>query len=273
MQLEINLELPSEPVYLKADPLRLTQVFGNLVNNACKYTGESGRIDIVARREGSDLVVSVKDTGVGIPADMLPMIFEMFTQVDQTLGRSQGGLGIGLSLVKELVELHGGSVAAHSAGVDRGSEFIVRLPATAPAAPGDYVTPPAIATPAAKPARVLVVDDNADGAESLASLLRVAGHETAVAFDGEEAMRVAREFDPELAVLDIGLPQLDGYEVARRIRRMQLARQPLLIALTGWGQEEDREKSRQAGFNHHLVKPVTLNALLDLLAEWRAATT
>ncbi len=267
LKLELALALPQEPVWLNADPVRLTQVFNNLVNNALKYTGEGGRIRITACLDGSEVAVSVKDSGAGIPAEQLPMIFDMFTQVDRTLGRSQGGLGIGLSLVKELVEMHGGTVAVRSEGADKGSEFIVRLPVTQADPHHIGMVAAARRTVPVPRQRILVVDDNTDGAESLSELLSIAGHTTKLAFDGAEAVRSADEFRPDVVVLDIGLPGFDGYEAARRIRQTAWGEKMFLVALTGWGQEEDRNKSKQAGFDHHLVKPVELNTLLQLLAD------
>jgi PAS domain S-box-containing protein len=267
---ELEVELPREPVRLRADAVRLAQVFGNLLNNACKYTAPRGKIGVTAERRGPDVVVAVSDTGIGIPPDKLASIFDMFAQVDQSLEQSQGGLGIGLTLVKRLVEMHGGAVEAESAGPGRGSAFTVRLPVepqgTEVAAP-----PPEAPQQPALPRRILVVDDNRDAASSLALLLQIAGNETHLAHDGAAALDAAERHRPDLVLLDIGLPALNGYEVCRQVRAQSWGREMVLIALTGWGQDEDRRKSREAGFDGHLVKPVDYPALLDLLGSLPAA--
>jgi signal transduction histidine kinase len=268
---EITVRLPSEPVYLHADPARLTQVFQNLVHNACKYTEPRGRIGLTARREGGDVVVSVKDSGLGIPADKLGSIFDMFTQVDASRERAQGGLGIGLTLVKRLIEMHDGTVEARSEGPGRGSEFLVRLPVLVEAPEVAPQATPAAKERAAVARRMLVVDDNLDSAESLTMLLQVSGHETYAAHDGLEAVAAAERFRPEVVLLDIGLPNLNGYDAARRIREQPWGKDMVLIALTGWGQDADRRKSKDAGFDLHMVKPVDLDALLRLLASLPAA--
>jgi len=261
---EVTVMLPPEPIYLDADGVRLSQVVTNLLNNACKFTDRGGRIRLFAERQGSEVVVSVKDDGIGIAPDKLRDIFEMFSQIDRSLERSQGGLGIGLALVKRLVELHGGSIEAYSEGVGHGSEFIVRLPAALDRPPptkgeanGDIKV--------VSGRRVLVVDDNRDGAESLAMLLRLAGGEIRVAHDGEEGVAAATQFSPDVVLLDIGLPKLNGYDACRRIRQDASTNNAVVVALTGWGQEEDRRKSADAGFDGHLVKPVDHSALGDLL--------
>ena len=264
---ELTVSLPPQPVHLDADPIRLAQVFLNLLNNAAKYTKRGGHIWLTAEREGSDAVVSVRDNGIGIPGDMLSRIFDMFTQVDRSLERSQGGLGIGLTLVRRLVEMHDGSIEARSNGPDQGSEFVVRLPL--------FIQPPQEPPPrsdgpratALSGCRILVVDDNKDSADSLGMLLRLKGNEIRTAYDGLEAVEVAETFHPELVLLDIGLPKLNGYEVARRIRQQPWGRDVILVALTGWGQDEDRRRSQEAGFNFHIVKPVELAALEELLAD------
>ena len=259
---------PREPIRVRADAARLVQVFGNLLANACKYTPAGGQIFISVERQGSDVVVTVKDTGVGIPAEMLQRVFDMFTQVDRTLDRSQLGLGIGLSLVKRLVEMHGGSVSAASDGVGKGSEFTVRLPiiveSTTAAQPRNQRD-----APQPTGLRVLVVDDNQDSASSMAMLLKIRGNEIAVAHDGSEAVEMAERFAPDMVLLDLGLPMLDGYGAARQIRQQPWGKQMMLVALTGWGQDEDRRKSKEAGFDHHLVKPVDHNSLMILLDELR----
>jgi len=257
------VNLPDEPIYLNADPARLAQVFGNLLNNSAKYTRQHGTISLTARRENGQVVVSVKDNGSGIPSDKLDSIFDMFTQVDQTTERSQGGLGIGLTLVKRLTEMHGGTIEAKSGGEGQGSEFIVRLPIIRSASvvaqpePGGFET--------ATERRILIVDDNRDAAESLALLLQMTGNRTYTAHDGIEAVKAIEQHRPEVALLDIGLPHLNGYEVCRRVREQSWGRDIVIIALTGWGQEDDRRKSREAGFNGHLVKPVNYAKLLELL--------
>lgn len=268
---DLAVTLPPEPLSLHADPVRLAQVFGNLLHNACKYTDPGGRITLTAERQGSDVVVRVKDSGVGIPPDQLASIFEMFTQVDESLERSQGGLGIGLSLVKRLVELHGGSVEAYSEGRGRGSEFVVRLPLLVEKPRAQQRPEPTAAVPPAPARRILVVDDNRDSAASLALLLSLSGHETHTAHDGLEAVEAAGEFRPDVVLLDIGLPKLNGYAAGRRIRELPGGEDMVLVALTGWGQEDDRRRSKEAGFDHHLVKPVDLAALQGLLAEKQPA--
>ena len=262
---QLKVTLPSGPIYLEADPARLAQVFGNLLNNACKYTPPGGRISVTAEQAGSEVLVKVNDTGVGIPSDRLTSVFEMFTQIEQSGEGSRGGLGLGLTLVKRLVEMHDGSVSAHSEGHGTGSEFVVRLPvmSTPPLSKG--VLPESM--PAAKPRRILVVDDNTDAASSLAMLLKISGNEAHTANEGLEAIEVAEAFRPDVVLLDIGMPNLDGLEVCRRIRAQPWGRDMLMIALTGWGQEEDRRKSKDVGFDHHLVKPVDFPSLVKLLAE------
>ena len=266
---DIEVIPSAEPIHLHADPIRLTQVFGNLLNNSCKYTMPGGKIRIRAERDESEAVVTVEDTGIGIPADKLQSIFDMFAQVDRSSERSQGGLGIGLTLVKRLVEMHGGTAEARSAGEGRGSEFIVRLPIEA----GVRSSAPAPASPqrvAAHGRRVLVVDDNADSAETMALLLEMAGHEAHTAHDGEAALESAERHRPDVILLDIGLPTLSGHDVCRRIRQQPWGRQIVVIALTGWGQDEDRRRSEEAGFDGHIVKPVEparLMALLETLTQ------
>ncbi len=265
----LQVRLPTDSVYLHADPTRLAQIFSNLLNNAAKYTEDGGRIVLSAERSEDDRVrVRVVDNGSGIEAKMLPQVFELFAQEDRSLERAQGGLGIGLSLVRRLVELHGGRVEAHSRGRGQGSEFTVDLPTVPPPAHGAAAgqDAPLPAAPAVQRARrILVVDDNRDAATTLTRLLRRRGHEVATVFDGEEAVRTAGEFCPEVVLLDIGLPKLNGYEAAERIRRESTRDDLVLIALTGWGQDEDRRRASLAGFSHHLVKPVVFEELLALL--------
>jgi PAS domain S-box-containing protein len=265
---ELAVSLPEKPVIIEADPTRLSQVLLNLLNNAAKYTEPHGKIWVSAKVQGDQLAISVRDTGVGIPSEMLPNIFEMFAQVDRSLERSQGGLGIGLSLVRGLVRLHGGTVTARSEGPGRGSEFVIRLPLPAVPPAGVMARAPAQASSMAhvEPRRILVVDDNVDGARSLEKLLKMLGHEVAVTHDGYAALDEARRFRPDIVILDIGLPGMNGYEVARHLRKMPEMRDMLLVAMTGWGKDEDRRKSMEAGFNAHLVKPVELPDLQALLS-------
>jgi PAS domain S-box-containing protein len=268
----MTIKLPDEPVYLDADPVRLTQVFSNLLNNACKYTEPGGSISVIAEQNGNEVVVKVKDSGVGISPEKLTSIFEMFAQVDQTLERSQGGLGIGLTLVKRLVEMHGGSVEAASAGKGQGSEFTVRLPIAAEKT--NAVPPPHRVEP--RPIggrRILIVDDNADAATSLAMLLKITGNETRTAYDGLAALKVSESFRPEIVLLDIGLPKLNGYEVCRRLRAEPWGQDVMLVAMTGWGQDEDRRKTSEAGFDEHVVKPIEYAALVKLLAQRQSASS
>ncbi len=265
---ELTVTLPPDPIYLEADPTRLGQAFANLLNNAAKYSEKGGRIWLTAERQGGEVTVSVRDTGIGISAEHLPRIFEMFSQVEPALERSQGGLGIGLALVRGLVELHGGTIEARSAGVGRGSEFIIHLPVVeaqveAPQEPGDG-DKGKIRT--VRPSRILVVDDNRDAADSLALMLRMTGHETDTAYDGLEAVQAAATFRPQVVLLDIGLPKVSGYEAARLIREQPWGKGMALLALTGWGQDEDKRRAMEAGFDHHLTKPVEPAALEKLLA-------
>jgi signal transduction histidine kinase len=260
---------PEQPLPLEADPARLEQVFTNLLSNAGKYTPLGGHIGLSAAREGSEAVVRVRDNGIGIQPELLGRVFEMFQQADRVPGRVSEGLGLGLALVRRLVELHGGTVAAFSDGPGTGSEFVVRLPLaeqTKPALPRDTDRQPAGAGPARRPLRVLVVDDNVDGARSLAMLLGVLGHEVRIGHDGPQALEAAACFRPEVVLLDIGLPRgMDGYEVARRLRAQPGLEQTLLVALTGYGGEEDRARAGQAGFSAHFVKPVDLDVLCQFL--------
>ncbi len=270
---ELTVSGPAPPVRLLADPTRLEQVLTNLLNNAARYTPPGGRIWLTATAEGGAAVVRVRDTGIGIPPDMLARIFGLFAQVGRPQERAEGGLGIGLSLVKSLTEMHGGTVEAHSAGPGQGSEFIVRWPLPTQEAPQSLPGHPE-KSPAPEPAvRVLLVDDNADAADSLAMLLRLWGHEVAVAHDGPTALRTAEALDPQVALLDIGLPGMDGYALARRLRAQPGLGPIVLAALTGWGQEDDRRRSQEAGFDHHLLKPVDLSDLRELLALVRHRVT
>lgn len=262
---ELSVTLPSEPIYLDADAARLAQVFGNLLNNACKYTEPRGHISLSVERCGPDVFVAIKDTGVGIPPEMLAAVFDLFTQVDRSLERAAGGLGIGLSLVKRLVEMHGGRVSARSEGHGRGSEFVVSLPVATERQETQPVAPSAEAVSPAK-RRILVVDDNRDGADTLCKLLRLLGNDAQTAYDGLEAVERAAAWKPEAILLDIGLPKMNGHEVCRAVREQPGGKEVFIIALTGWGQEDDRRKSTEAGFDLHLVKPVDRRSLMEALA-------
>ncbi len=264
---ELTLTLPPGPVIVDADLTRLAQVFLNLLNNAAKYTERGGRIDLRAELQGSDVVVSVTDTGIGIPADKLPTIFQMFSQVEGALSRSQGGLGIGLCLVKRLVEMHGGSVEAKSGGPGQGSEFVVRLPIVVEQTYPRQASDDGDKAQPTSDLRILVVDDNRDAAKSLAMLLKMMGNNVHTAHDGEEAVTAAREFQPHVVLCDIGLPKLNGYEACRQMKAQAWDKKMILIAVTGWGQDDDRRKSEDAGFDHHLIKPVDPQSLMKLLAE------
>jgi CheY-like chemotaxis protein len=263
---ESRVTLPLEPVYLDGDPTRLTQVFSNLLNNAARYSDQGAHIDLTAERSGNEIAVSVKDTGIGLPPEMLTQVFDLFTQVQQSDGRARGGLGIGLTLAKRLVELHGGSIEARSAGLGKGSEFVVCLPILVAEVPSEV--PPGEESPTwtnSLKARILVVDDLKDSAESLAQLLRIEGNDVRTAHDGHEAVAVAADFRPDLVLMDIGMPKMDGYEACRRIRSLPFGSEVTLVAVTGWGQAEDRRKSKAAGFDHHMVKPVEPVAIERLL--------
>ena len=282
---ELRLSAPPGPLGVRGDPMRLAQVFANLLNNAAKYTDRGGRIDVTIERAGSELTVSVRDTGMGIRPEMLRRVFEMFTQADGARDRAPGGLGIGLTLVRRLVELHGGRVEARSEGPGRGSEFIVRLPAAVAADDRTPAEPGAGAPDRSREARssarqdgqpgtslrVLVVDDNQDAADSLALLLQLSAAEVRVAHSGQAALELLRDYHPDVALLDIGMPGMSGYELATRIRHQPELQPIALIALTGWGQDDDRRRSREAGFDHHLVKPVAPRTLQSLLGSFRAS--
>jgi PAS domain S-box-containing protein len=267
---ELVVALPPQPIILHADLTRLAQVFLNLLNNAAKYTERGGHISLTAERQGSDVVVSVKDDGIGIASDQLSHVFEMFTQAERALERAQGGLGIGLTLVKRLVEMHGGRIEARSEGPGKGSEFVVRLPVVVEASMGQNGDEKE-APPLKSSLRILVVDDNRDGADSLAMMLKIMGNETRTAYDGEEAFMAAVAFRPDVMLLDIGLPKLNGYEVCRRIREHSGGKEIVIIAQTGWGQDEDRQRTHDAGFDYHMVKPVDPRSLMKRLAELQAA--
>lgn len=270
---QLSIELPQAAVHLDADAVRLVQVFTNLLTNAARYTPQGGKISVSAAIAGGQLRVSVSDTGVGLDAEQVPRIFDMFFQAERGSGRLQHGLGIGLALVKKLVELHAGSVEAHSAGLGQGSTFEVRLPLVS-ARPS--LEPSALSTPSALAAFaglcVLVVEDNEDSAEMLTSLLEMSGAEVHTAHDGETALTLSEEFHPQIILLDIGLPGISGYDVARELRRARFGSQTSIIALTGWGHADDRARSKEAGFDHHLIKPVDPQALLELMGKLRSAS-
>ncbi len=262
---ELIVSLPPEPIYLNADAARLEQVVVNLLTNAAKYTDEEGRIWLTVLQEGEQCVLRVRDTGVGIAPDLLPRIFDLFTQAERSLDRSQGGLGIGLALVDRLVAMHGGRVEVHSS-LGQGSEFVVHLP-TMPSSAPPPPSPEEAPDPAGRSLRVLIVDDNADAASSLAMLLKIAGHQCRTAHDGPAALETAPEYRPDVVLLDIGLPGLNGYEVAKRLRRGAAFKNLTLIALTGYGSDADRRLSEEAGFDHHLVKPVGAREVQRLLGK------
>ncbi|MCY2958984.1 MAG: PAS domain S-box protein [Planctomycetota bacterium] len=262
---ELTVSLPPEPIWLYADASRLEQVLVNLLTNAAKYTEEGGHIWLTIQREGDECVIRVRDTGVGITPALLPCIFELFTQGERSLDRSQGGLGIGLALVQRLTDLHGGRVEAHST-LGQGSEFVVRLPLQAPGTSHPPVSITDSTQPVTRPLRVLVVDDNVDTAVSISMLLKASGHAVRTANDGISAVQAAIDYRPDVVLLDIGLPGLTGYEVAKRIRQIPALASAVLVAVTGYGQDSDRQRSQQAGFNHHLVKPARFEQLQQILA-------
>ncbi len=268
-----TLSLPAESLLVEGDATRLSQVVSNLLNNAAKYTEEGGQITLTASRLENEAVLKVRDTGIGIPSEALPHIFDLFTQADRSLDRSQGGLGIGLTLVRSLVEMHGGRVQVSSSGPGHGSEFVVYLPALPPqqrSASGTKHGLHQTSSPASF--RILVVDDNLDAAESLALILELSGHTVQMAHEGVTALEAAHSFQPQVILLDIGLPQMDGYEVARRLREQPDANKLFLIAVTGYGQDQDRERSKLAGFDRHLVKPIDPSALQSMLASLSTGT-
>jgi two-component system CheB/CheR fusion protein len=262
----LRVAMPPGSLLVDADPVRLAQVFGNLLTNAAKYTERGGTIEMVASQEGSEVAVSVRDTGIGIAPEMLGRLFEMFSQAVPAMQRTQGGLGIGLSLAKGIVELHGGRIDARSGGLQQGSEFTVRLPLPQDfAANRGHVSDPRAAM-VRLTRRVLVVDDNRDSADTLATLLEVLGCEVKVAYDGEEALRVGEGFKPDAVLLDLGMPRVNGFEACERMRAQPWGRAICIVALTGWGQEDDRKRTKEAGFDAHLVKPADPGKLTELLA-------
>jgi CheY-like chemotaxis protein len=264
---QIAVFLPEHPVTLDGDPVRLSQVLSNLLVNAAKYSDQPGRIELEGERQGGIVEIRVRDHGIGIPPELLPKIFDLFTQADRSLDRSHGGLGIGLTLARRLVELHGGILTASSEGVGRGSEFVVRLPMTA----GDEVGAPrptglkTIPVSGAK-RRVLVIDDSVDAAESTAALVRLWGHEVHVLHSGEDAAREVETFHPHVVLLDIGLPGKDGYDVARELRGLEHQESLVIAAVTGYGMAEDKHRSEEAGFDYHFVKPIDLDRLKTILS-------
>jgi len=265
---QLALRVPPEPMRVDGDPTRLTQALANVLGNAAKYTERGGRIDLICTRRGADVEIRVRDNGIGIPAELLPRIFDLFTQLDRRSDQAHSGLGIGLALVRRLLEMHGGTISALSEGAGTGSEFVICLPLLAETAvrteaenDAQHTDVPAI------PRRILVADDNADALESLATVLRLRGHEVFSASNGAIALEAAGRHVPEVALLDIGMPLLDGYEVARRIRAQEWGKAMTLVAVTGWGQDADRRRSREAGFDTHLVKPLDLDQLSNLLAQ------
>jgi PAS domain S-box-containing protein len=263
---ELNVSFRSGTLRVRADRVRLEQVVTNLLTNAAKYTEAGGRIWLSAERDGGDVVIRVRDTGIGIPPEKLPQMFELFVQDERALARSEGGLGIGLTLVKSLVEMQRGSISATSGGPGRGSEFTVRLPAVAGAA-AEPARPATATGHGVRASRILIVDDNADSARGLARLLKLLGHDVRTAHDGPGAVAVARDYRPDTVLLDIGLPGMDGYEVARQLRGDEACRDCTIVAVSGYGREDDRRRGREAGFDHHLVKPIDPDALLTLLGK------
>ncbi len=267
---QLAISLPAEPIFVDVDPVRIVQVISNLLNNAAKYTDDGGQIWLNARVTDREVVISVRDNGIGIAPAMQARVFEMFAQVDRAAGRSYGGLGIGLTLVRSLVAMHGGRVEVKSAGEGQGSEFLVHLPLAvktdAGPNPGASSKRPASVLTAQ---RILVVDDNRDSADSLQTLLKFLGADVDVAYGGAEALAAIEKFHPAVVLLDLGMPEIDGYEVAKRVRQRTEFDDVTLIALTGWGQEEDRRRAQNAGFDHHLVKPADIASLQTLLASRR----
>jgi len=263
-QQQLTLDMPVTPLYVQGDPVRLAQIIGNLLHNAAKYTQEGGAIAVSVRGHSETVVIRVSDNGIGILAEALPHIFELFTQNDRSLSRTEGGLGIGLTVVRSMVELHGGTVDACSGGLGHGSEFIVTLPRL------EHVVERAVAVQAgaakaSAPARILIIDDNADAGEILAMLLRVSGHEVEIALDGPSALKVFAQVRPQVVLCDIGLPGMDGYQIAARMRECGQGPMPVMIALTGYGSANDHQRALSAGFDHHVVKPADPEGLLQLI--------
>jgi CheY-like chemotaxis protein len=274
-QHQLSIDLPEESMALKVDSLRLSQSLSNLLTNAAKYTDPGGQISLVVRLLPGGLSMSVKDNGVGFDAHSFTEMFTMFAQVTSAIDRAEGGLGIGLALVRGLIELHGGTVEASSPGLGRGSEFVIHLPRSAVlsvGAPDGAAEMLESATAGNGELKILVADDNRDAADSMTMILKLNGHEVSVAYSGEEALRIARETSPAVMILDIGMPGLSGYEVAAAVRREPWGARILLLAITGWGQAGDKDRARAAGFDHHLTKPVDLDQVQRLLLEFRPAS-
>ena len=262
---ELTVSLPAHAIWLHADAARLEQVVVNLLTNAAKYTEDGGHVSLTVQQEGAEAVLRVRDTGVGIAPEILPRIFDLFTQAERSLDRSQGGLGIGLALVQRLVELHGGTVTASSV-LGQGSEFVVRLPVASPPLTQAASLPTITAQRTGPSLRVLVVDDNVDTVTTLAMLVQESGHDVRTAYDGSAVVEAALDYRPNVVLLDIGLPGLNGFEVAKRLRQQPALQNAVLVALTGYGRESDRQRSREAGFDHHLVKPGDFGKVLQILA-------
>ena len=261
---QLRVSLPDESLWLEGDPVRLAQILSNLLNNAATYTDKGGQISVQAWRQEDAAMISVRDNGAGIAPDALPRMFAMFTRGERASGHGPGGLGIGLALARRLAEMHGGAVDAYSEGPGKGSVFTVRLPLTGNQRPG-YTVAGHIAA-AIPQQRILVVDDNRDAADSLGMILKFLGADVRIARDGLEALEAVQTYDPSVVLLDIGMPGMDGYEVARTIRTRFPGHRPTIVALTGWGQDKDRGRAREAGFDHHLIKPADVGALQVLLA-------
>jgi CheY-like chemotaxis protein len=260
------VSIPQQPIWVEADPVRLTQVLINLLNNAVKYTEPGGRIELTAQCEHGEVVARVRDNGIGIPPTMLGQVFDLFSQVDRHLNRAQGGLGIGLAVVQKLVELHGGRVTAHSEGDHHGSEFAIYLPILEDVKDVPRATSLAASATVGLKQRILVVDDNCDVADSHALLLASVGAEVKAVYGGQEALEALAEFQPDVVLLDLGMPGIDGFETAVQLRRRPEGQSLRLIALSGWGQEEDRKRTKDMGFDEHLVKPVDVATLMRVVA-------
>lgn len=264
-QQQLNIHLPGESITLDADADRLQQVLWNLLSNAAKYSPAGGKIDVRAERVGNELFLSVRDEGIGISAEMIPRVFDMFVQADRTLDRSQGGLGIGLTLAQRIVQMHGGSIHAKSAGIGNGSEFSIRMPVV-PDIDETIMPPNTGQSSQPKPLKILIAEDNRDSAATMAILLRNLGHQVTIAYDGAEALKIAAELQPDAFLLDIGLPVLNGYEVAKRVRQQSQLDKTRLLAVTGYGSPDDAQRASKAGFDFHLVKPVSFDELQKLLS-------
>jgi signal transduction histidine kinase/CheY-like chemotaxis protein len=266
----LTVSLPEHPVVVNCDPVRLAQVFSNLLINAAKYTDEGGRVELIVTNGRPDVTICIRDNGIGIAPEMMPKLFHLFSQAHAPLERSETGLGVGLALVRGLVNLHGGSVSARSAGPGQGSDFVIRLPVADVSATAADAPEPSRAI-VARSRRVLVVDDNRDAADSCATLLELQGHRTATAYTGLSGLTLGEAFRPDAMLLDIGLPDVNGYELARQVRASDWGRSVQLIAITGWGQDADRQRAFEAGFDHHLTKPVTPQVIETLLREPQVA--